>query len=101
MNKLDLTIIIPCATDIKIKYCIQSIFETCIDDVEILVSLNGTSKDVKEVLKNFRNVKVCEIREANLSKAYNNGIKHASRNNILLMDSDCVFGKDAKNFQKD
>lgn len=95
MNRLDLTIIIPCATDIKIKHCIQSIYETCKDDVEILVSLNGASRDVKEILKNFQNVRVCEARKANLSKAYNNGIKHASRNNILLMDSDCVFGKDA------
>lgn len=93
MSKLDLTIIIPCATDIKINDCIQSIYETCIDDVEILVSLNGASKDVKEILKNFQHVKICEVKEANLSKAYNNGIKHASRNNILLMDSDCIFVK--------
>lgn len=95
MKTLDLTIIIPCATDIKIKYCIQSIYETCIDDVEILVSLNGASQAVRQILKNFRKVRVCEIKEAHLSKAYNNGIKHASRNNILLMDSDCVFGKGA------
>jgi len=93
MNRLDLTIIIPCATDIKIKHCIQSIYETCVDDIEILVSLNGASRGVKEILKNFQSVKVCEIKEANLSKAYNNGIKHSSRNNILLMDSDCVFDK--------
>lgn len=93
MNKLDLTIIIPCATDMRIKHCLQSIYETCKDDVEILVSLNGDSKDVKKILKNFQDVKTCEIREANLSKAYNNGIKYASRNNVLLMDSDCVFGK--------
>ena len=95
MNRLDLTIIIPCATDIKIKNCIKSIYQTCTDNVEVLVSLNGASKEVKETLKNFQSVKICEIKEANLSKAYNNGIKHASRNNILLMDSDCVFDKDA------
>jgi glycosyltransferase involved in cell wall biosynthesis len=94
MDKLDLAIIIPCATDVKIKYCIQSIYETCADDVEILVSLNEASEDVKEILKSFKDVKVCEIEEANLSRAYNNGIKYASRNNILLMDSDCVFNKD-------
>ncbi len=93
MDKLNLTIIIPCSTDTKIKHCIQSIYETCADDVEILVSLNGDSKDVKKILKDFQNVKICEIKEANLSKAYNNGIEYASRDNILLMDSDCVFGK--------
>lgn len=93
MDKLDLTIIIPCSTDTKIKYCIQSIYETCKDDVEVLVSLNRSSRDVKKILKGFPKVKICEIQEANLSKAYNNGIKNASRNNILLMDSDCIFGK--------
>ncbi len=93
MNRIDLTIIIPCSTDTKIKYCIQSIYETCTDDVEILVSLNGASEEIKEILKGFQGVKICEIKKANLSKAYNNGIKHASRSNILLMDSDCVFGK--------
>lgn len=94
MNKLDLTIIIPCSTDTKIKYCIQSVYETCKDDVEVIVSLNKSSGDVKKILKGFPKVKICEIQESNLSKAYNNGIKNASRNNILLMDSDCIFGKD-------
>jgi len=93
MNEIDLTIIIPCSTDTKIKYCIQSIYKTCVDDIEILISLNKPSKKVKEILKHFQKVKICEIKEANLSKAYNNGIKHASRNNILLMDSDCIFGR--------
>ena len=90
---MDLTIIIPCSTDTKIKYCIQSIYETCADDIEILVSLNKASKEIKEILKHFQKVKICEIKEANLSKAYNNGIKHACKNNILLMDSDCIFSK--------
>ncbi len=95
MDKFDLTIIIPCASDVRIKHCIQSIYQTCAEDVEVLVSLNNASEELREILKRFRSVKTCEINEANLSKAYNNGIKHASRNNILLMDSDCIFGKDA------
>lgn len=93
MDRLDLTIVIPCSTDTKIKYCIQSIYETCKNDVEIVVSLNKASRDVKEILHDFLKVRICEIQEANLSTAYNNGIKHASRNNILLMDSDCIFSK--------
>jgi glycosyltransferase involved in cell wall biosynthesis len=93
MGKLDLTIIIPCSTDIRIKYCIQSIYRTCVDNVEILVSLNKASERIRRILKSFQEVKICEIKPANLSKAYNNGIRHASRNNILLMDSDCVFAK--------
>jgi len=91
MRKLDLTIIIPCRSDVRISYCIESIYRTCNENVEVLVSLNNATKEVKEILKNFKKVKTCEIEEANLSKAYNNGIEHASRNNILLMDSDCIF----------
>lgn len=91
MKKLDLTIIIPCASDKRIKSCILSIYKTCPDNVEILVSLNNATSEVKNILKGFRKVKTCEIKEPNLSKAYNNGIRHASRNNILFMDSDCVF----------
>jgi glycosyltransferase involved in cell wall biosynthesis len=95
MNKLDLTIIIPCASDARIKDCIQSIYETCPGDIEVLVSLNNASKKVRDILKNFKNIKTCEIKEPNLSKSYNNGIGHASRNNILLMDSDCIFAPKA------
>ncbi len=95
MSKLDLSIVIPCATDTRIKYCIQSVYETCADNIEIIVSLNGASEEIKEMLKNFQGIKTCEVEEPNLSKAYNNGIQHATRNNVLLMDSDCVFGKDA------
>jgi glycosyltransferase involved in cell wall biosynthesis len=93
MKRLNLTIIIPCSSDTKIKYCIESIYQHCKDDVEILVSLNNPTKKVKEVLKYFPKVKICEIKEANLSKAYNNGIANASRDNVLIIDSDCIVGE--------
>jgi len=93
MKKLDLTILIPCATDQKIKYCIESIYKTCSYNVEILVSLNGATREIKNILKQYPKVNFCEIGEANLAKAYNNGIKNSTRSNILLMDSDCIFEK--------
>lgn len=93
MVRLDLTIIIPCSTDKRIRYCIESIFRTCNDDIEIIVSLNKPSREIKEILKIYPKIKTCEINERNLSAAYNAGIKHSSRKNILLMDSDCIFEK--------
>lgn len=90
-NKIDLTIIIPCSSDTRIGDCIRSIYQTCFSDAEILVSLNNASKEVKDIVRSFPDVKTCEIKQPNLSMAYNHGIECASRNNILLMDSDCLF----------
>jgi len=93
MNKSDLTILIPCSDDTRIKHCIQSIYKTYKQDIEIIISLNKPTKSIKDILKEFPMVKTCEIQERNLAKAYNNGIKNSSRNNIFLMDSDCIFTK--------
>lgn len=92
MRKLNLTIVIPCAFDKRIRSCIESIYKTCQDDIEILVSLNNASSEVRDIIKTFPYVKTCDIKEPNLSKAYNNGIEHATRDYVLFMDSDCLFG---------
>jgi len=45
--------------------------------------------------KAYKNIKftICQIENASIAGAYNNGIKHSNHENILLMDSDCVFEK--------
>jgi len=90
-NKLlPLTIVIPCADDVRIRYCLESIDE----DVEILVVLNGSTRDVIDVVKNYK-IRTVEIKERNLSKALNIGIERANNQNVILMDSDCKFEKGA------
>ncbi|CUO38364.1 glycosyltransferase family 2 protein [Clostridium disporicum] len=86
---MELSIIIPVKDDIRIKQCVESIDE----DVETIVVMNDPSDDVKKIVSNL-NVKSICIDEANLSKAYNAGIEAAKYENIMLMDSDCIFEKD-------
>jgi len=85
-NKLPLSIIIPCATDIRIKTCLDSIDE----NVEIVVVLNGPIKEVVNIVKKYP-VKVVTLPERNLPKSLNAGIEKATNKKFILMDSDCVF----------
>jgi glycosyltransferase involved in cell wall biosynthesis len=89
-SKLPLSIIIPCADDVRLKSCIESIDE----DVEIIVVLNGASKEVVKVIDKF-DVRKVIISERNLPKALNAGIKEAKYRKMMFMDADCIFQKGA------
>lgn len=89
-RKLALSIVIPCATDVRIADCLNSIDE----NVEIIVALNGPSKEVVKIVNKYH-VKVIVLSERNLPKSLNAGIEKASNKRIILMDSDCVFNPDA------
>jgi len=90
MKSLPISIIIPCANDIRIKTCLDSIDEK----VETVVVLNGATKEVKDIVKGYK-VKTVEIPERNLAKALNTGIERSKNNKFILMDSDCRFEKGA------
>lgn len=85
-NKLALSIIIPCATDIRIAHCLDSIDE----NVEVIVALNKPSKEVLKIVNQYH-VKKVTLSERSLPKSLNAGIKKASHQKLILMDSDCVF----------
>lgn len=87
-SKLKISVVIPCSTDIKIKGCIESIDE----NVEIVVVLNGASKEVEEIVKKLK-VKIVSLKEPNLSNALNNGIKNSAHDKVIFIDSDCRFKK--------
>ena len=89
-NKLPLSIVIPCADDVRIKHCLDSIDEK----VEVMVVLNGATKEVLNIVDDY-DVKVVKIKERNLSKALNIGIKTAKNPKVILVDSDCRFEKGA------
>lgn len=89
-KKLPLSIIIPCADDVRIKNCIDSIDE----DVEIIVVLNGPTIEVTKILEGY-NVRKIEIKERNLSKSLNMGIEESTNQHVILIDSDCRFEKGA------
>lgn len=85
---MDLSIIVRVKDDVRIKKCIESIDES----VETVVVLNTPTNEVREIVSNLA-VKMVEIGNNNLAKAYNVGIETSTYNNVLLMDSDCVFDK--------
>lgn len=89
-NRLPISIIIPCADDIRIKNCLDSIDES----VEVVVVLNGHTKEVINIVNNY-DIRKIMIQERNLSKALNIGIEKAKNSNVILMDSDCRFEKGA------
>lgn len=81
-----MTIVIPVADDIRLKDCLASIDE----DVEVVISMNSPTPAIREITKASGN-RYCEIPEKNLGAALDEGIKTATSERILLMDSDCTF----------
>lgn len=89
-KKIPLSIVIPCADDIRIKQCLDSVDE----NVEIVVVLNGPTKEVVEIVNNYQ-VKKIRLPERNLAKALNVGMEKARNLKVILVDSDCKFQKGA------
>lgn len=87
---LPVTIVIPCADDIRIKTCLDSINEK----VETIVVLNGATNKVREIVKSHK-VKTVEIPERNLAKALNVGIAKSKNKKVIFMDADCRFERGA------
>lgn len=88
-KKLPVSIVIPCADDTRIKHCLNSIDE----DVEVVVVLNGATKETKEITNKYPDIKKVTIPERNLAKALNIGIEYSKYPKVLFMDSDCIFKK--------
>lgn len=68
----------------------QIIFEIIICDS---LSKDGTEFAVKSIFKNNSNIYFKNIKENNISKKRNIGIKVSKYSNILLLDDDCVPNK--------
>ncbi|TCP66514.1 glycosyltransferase family 2 protein [Baia soyae] len=84
---LPISIIIPAYRDPRLKQCLSSIDE----QVEVVVVLNGATREVEEIAEKHPNVVIGRLSEPGLPQAYNHGIELASHPNVLIMDSDCVF----------
>lgn len=89
-TKLDLSLVICVADDVRIKNVMDSIDYYC----EVIVVLNGATKEVKDIIKQYLNsnlfhLVIIEIDERNLSKARNIAAESASNDKIVFYDSDC------------
>lgn len=89
-SPINLSVIIPVRDDPLISRCIDSIDAP----VESVIVLNTPSEQVRAISEELSLKKgtiVTEIARNNLAEAYNAGIAASSRDNILLMNSDCTF----------
>ena len=102
MKKLELSVVVCVADDKRIKNLLDSIKEKC----EVLVVLNGATKEVKKIVDSYKNsiyfiLTTVEIPDRNLSKARNIGMKKAHYDNVVFYDSDCIMTENAlKNYDK-
>jgi GT2 family glycosyltransferase len=85
----NLSIVIPVRDDLKIRRCLESI-----DDAraEPLVVLNRATNVVRDIVRKS-GVSFIELGDAGGPRACEKGIWEAKHDNVLLMDSDCVFRK--------
>lgn len=76
-----------------IKKCLDSIFEQTFKDYEVIVVNDGTKDNSMDIVKKY-DVKIVEQSNQGLSEARNNGVKKATGEYILFVDSDDYIEKD-------
>lgn len=87
-KSLDLAIVIPCADDLRLAQCLDSIDE----DVEVIVALNGATDAVRQLVIE-RHIRYCELPSRNLGAACDMGVRATGAPCVLLMNSDCTFAR--------
>lgn len=96
MKKYKLSVVVCVADDIRIKNFLESINKNC----EVVVVLNGATKEVEKICGKFKKnnifeLKLVKIKDRNLSKSRNLGILNAKYDKVVYYDSDCVMTENA------
>lgn len=91
-EKLELTLVVCVANDLRIENMLKSVDEFC----EVIVVLNGATIEVKNIVESYKNSKKFELKtitipERNLSKSRNFGIENAKYEKVVFYDSDCII----------
>lgn len=76
-----------------IKKCLDSIFSQTFKDYEVIVVNDGTKDKSIEIAKKY-DVKIINQENQGLSEARNNGVKKATGDYIIFVDSDDYIEKD-------
>lgn len=82
---MNLTTVINCYNDPRVFRCVESIT----GDTEVIVVLAGGAAIERELL--LRKIRVVPSEPGNYSRNCNLGVHHASRDNVLIVDSDCTL----------
>lgn len=76
-----------------IKKCLDSVINQTYKNYEVIVVNDGTKDNSMDIVKNY-DVKIINQKNAGLSAARNTGVKHASGEYIVFLDSDDYIEKD-------
>ena len=83
---MDLSLVIPVHSDVRIERCVQSIDQA----VEVVAVMNNPTKEVSDIVARI-GIKSVVIPQQNLGICYNQGMDASNNELVLFMDSDCVF----------
>ncbi|WP_158642133.1 glycosyltransferase family 2 protein [Brevibacillus laterosporus] len=101
-NHLNISIVIPNRSDLRIKNLLESIdyYNDNNKTIEIIIVLNKPTEELKKLTYNLKEkmkekfvFKIVNIEFSNFGLAYNTGIQNATYDNILFLDSDLICGK--------
>ncbi|MCZ2846230.1 MAG: glycosyltransferase, partial [Candidatus Bathyarchaeota archaeon] len=92
-ENIKVSIVIACYNDVLVKEAIESALDQTYSFKEIIVVNDGSSDKTSEIIENYRSVIDIIIHQENSgqSVARNNGIKKATGDLILNLDSDDYF----------
>lgn len=76
-----------------IKKCLDSIFQQTFSDYEVIVVNDGTKDNSMDIVKNYP-VKIINQPNSGLSEARNNGVKSATGDYLIFLDSDDYWEND-------
>lgn len=102
--KMDTSILIPNHSDLRMIHMIESIDYFDCDDhrVELVIVLNRPTNAVREQVEKIKKIynekfifKVVHVSKCNLGLVYNEGIKQASFDNIMFIDTDLTCARGA------
>jgi len=84
---MNLSLVIRCATDPRLRYCLRSIDER----IETVVVMNDPTHEIQMIAKNH-GAKCVNVEAAcDVADMQNIGVTTTSSDQVLLMDSDCIF----------
>lgn len=99
--KYDISVIIPVKSDCLLDQALASIS----DDVEVIVSLNQPSQEVKVICDKWMKdtsrgfvLKIITTDKVGMPVALNNGVRAARYDKIVVLDSDCMLEKNTLYF---
>ena len=93
--KDSVSVIIPVYNDVnQLKVCLEALSRQTYNNFKVIVVDNGKNKGIKELVKNYANVKLTFEKKPGLHISRNTGIKKSKGDILAFTDADCIPKKD-------